>query len=144
MFTKYEVCTPLIINHSQETLGLTHWTRTHKQAARGPGDAPSNSLSSPNCVYGKLHHPSYRLVKLICKQATYYRHVFTKYEVCTPLIINHSQETLGLTHWTRTHKQAARGPGDAPSNSLSSPNCVYGKLHHPSYRLVKLICKQAT
>ena len=38
---------PLILKISRETLGPTHWAGTHKQAAQGPGDAPSNSLASP-------------------------------------------------------------------------------------------------
>ena len=32
-----------------------------------------------------------------------------------------TRESLGPTRWTGSHKQAARGPGDALSDSLASP-----------------------
>ena len=37
----------LLLIITRGTLGPTRWTGSHKQAARGPGDAPSNSLASP-------------------------------------------------------------------------------------------------
>ena len=60
----------------------------------------------------------YRHNRLFSVKIPYYqRKSINKYKLA--LII--TRETLGPTHWTGNHKQAALGPGDTPSNSLASP-----------------------